>query len=47
MLRADGFFFFNIFLFNYLAISGLHCGTRDFFSCGTQTLSCSMRNLVP
>ena len=35
------------FLFIYLAMSGLHCGTWDFFSCGTETLSCSMRNLVP
>ena len=35
-------------LFNvYLAALGLSCSMQDLFSCGMQTLSCGMWDLVP
>ena len=46
----------HLFLFLYLAVPDLSCSTQDLgsslvacgpFSCGMQTLSCFMRNLVP
>ena len=46
--------YFKKYLFIYLAVPGLSCGTQDLlvvahgiFTCGMQTLSCSMWDLVP
>ena len=44
--RGWDFFFFNIYLFIYLAAPGLSCSTRD-LRCSIQALSCDMRDLVP